>query len=76
MRALSPLASGQGALSPKAREPKPLASGELTGEMEELQRENEQLRARLARAEAIIEALREYPEGPGLIPEENESDEQ
>jgi transposase len=72
----SPLASGQGTPSPKARGPKPLASGELTGEMEDLQRENERLRARLARAEAIIEALKEYPEGLELTLEENESDEQ
>jgi transposase len=74
--ALSPLASGQGAPSPKRREPKPPVGSELTGEKADLQRENEQLRARLARAEAIIEALKEYPEGLGLPLEENESDEQ
>ena len=73
--ALRPRASGQGPPSPKRRGPKPLASGELTGEKADLQRENEQLRARLARAEAIIEALKEYPEGLELTLEENESDE-
>jgi transposase len=72
----SPSASGQGAPSPKRRGPKPLSSGEQAGEEADLRRENERLRARLAQAEAIIEALREFSEGLGLTFEENESDEQ
>ena len=64
------------ALSPKKRGPKSLAGNELTKEVAKLQRENERLQARLAQAEAIIEAQKKLSEVLGLAPRENESDEQ
>ena len=44
------------ALSPKRRGPKSAADSGSTKELAKLQRENEQLRGRLAQAEAIMEA--------------------
>ena len=61
-------------LSPKRRGPKPATNGELRRETAKLQRENEQLRARLAQAEAIIEAQKKLSEVLGLAPTENETD--
>jgi len=49
------------ALSPRGRGPKPVADKELTREMARLQRENKQLQARLAQAEAIIDAQKNSP---------------
>jgi hypothetical protein len=43
-------------------------------EMGELQRENERLQARLAQAEAIIEAQKKLSQVLGLAPKENKSD--
>jgi transposase-like protein len=61
-------------LSSKRRGPKPAANSELRRETAKLQRENEQLRARLAQAEAIIEAQKKLSEVLGLAPTENETD--
>lgn len=62
------------ALSPQRRGPKPPANSELTREMAKLRRENERLQARLAQAEAIIEAQKKLSEVLGLVPKENEND--
>jgi cell shape-determining protein MreC len=64
------------ALSPKKRGPKSPAGNELTKEVAKLERENERLQARLAQAEAIIEAQKKLSEVLGLAPKERESDEQ
>lgn len=63
------------ALSPKKRGPKTPVS-EVKREMADLQRENERLQARLAQAEAIIEAQKKLSEVLGLAPKENGSDAQ
>jgi transposase len=62
------------ALSSKKRGPKPPANSEMKREMGELQRENERLQARLAQAEAIIEAQKKLSQVLGLAPKENKSD--
>jgi regulator of replication initiation timing len=48
----------------------------LREEAAKLQRENERLQARLAQAEAIIEAQKKLSEVLGLAPRENGNDEQ
>jgi transposase-like protein len=63
------------ALSPKRRGPKSAADSGLTKELAKLQRENEQLRGRLAQAEAIIEAQKKLSELLGLNPRETGNDE-
>jgi transposase-like protein len=62
------------ALSPKKRGPKTPANSEMKREVAELQRENERLQARLAQAEAIIEAQKKLSQVLGLAPKENGSD--
>jgi transposase-like protein len=62
-------------LSPKKRGPKRSADKALMDEMAKLQRKNERLQARLAQAEAIIEAQKKLSQILGLDPLENESDE-
>ena len=64
------------ALRSKKRGRKPPADKELTEEAAKLQRENERLQARLAQAEAIIEAQKKLSEVLGLAPRENGNDEQ
>lgn len=64
------------ALRSKKRGRKPPADKELTEEAAKLQRENERLQARLAQAEAIIEAQKKLSEVLGLAPKENGNDEQ
>jgi transposase-like protein len=64
------------ALSPKRRGPKLPANSELTRELAKLRRENERLQARLAQAEAIIEAQKKLSEVLGLAPKENGNDAQ
>jgi transposase len=61
------------ALSSKKRGPKIPANSEMKREMVELQRENERLQARLAQAEAIIEAQKKLSQVLGLAPKENKS---
>lgn len=63
------------ALSPKKRGPKSAADRGLTKELAKLQRENEQLRGRLAQAEAIMEAQKKLSELLGLNPRETGNDE-
>jgi len=62
------------ALSPKKRGPRAPANSEMRREMADLQRENERLQARLAQAEAIIEAQKKLSEVLGLAPKENGND--
>lgn len=62
-------------LSPKKRGPKPAADKALMDRMARLERENKRLQARLAQAEAIIEAQKKLSQILGLDPLENESDE-
>ena len=62
-------------LSPKKRGPKPAADEALMDRMARLERENKRLQARLAQAEAIIEAQKKLSEILGLDPLEKESDE-
>lgn len=64
------------ALNPKRRGPKPPANSEMMKEMAKLRRENERLQARLAQAEAIIEAQKKLSEVLGLVPKENGNDAQ
>jgi transposase-like protein len=64
------------ALRSKKRGRKPPADKELREEAAKLQRENERLQARLAQAEAIIEAQKKLSEVLGLAPRENGNDEQ
>jgi len=64
------------ALRSKKRGRKPPTDKELTEEAAKLQRENERLQARLAQAEAIIEAQKKLSEVLGLAPRENGNDEQ
>ena len=64
------------ALRSKKRGRKPPADKELTEEAAKLQRENERLQARLAQAEAIIEAQKKLSEVLGLALRENGNDEQ
>ena len=64
------------ALRSKKRGRKPPADKELTEEAAKLQRENKRLQARLAQAEAIIEAQKKLSEVLGLAPKENGNDEQ
>jgi len=71
LEALSPLASGQGGLSPKKRGRK--RKDELEREVARLQRENDRLRANLEQAEMIIEVQKKLSRLLGLATEENGS---
>jgi len=62
------------ALRSKKRGRKSPTDKELTKEVAKLQRENERLQARLAQAEAIIEAQKKLSEVLGLAPKENGND--
>ena len=71
LEALSPLASGQGGLSPKKRGRK--RKDELEREVARLQREIDRLRANLEQAEMIIEVQKKLSRLLGLATEENGS---
>ncbi len=67
-------AQGRGdltALSPKKRGRKPPADKALVKEVAKLRRENKQLQARLAQAEAIIDVQKKLSQLLGLRPETN-----
>ena len=64
------------ALRSNKRGRKPPADKELREEVAKLQWESERLQARLAQAEAIIEAQKKLSEVLGLAPRENGNDEQ
>ncbi len=59
------------ALSPKRRGPKPAADKALVKEVAKLRRENKQLQARLAQAEAIIDVQKKLSQLLGLSPGTN-----
>jgi transposase-like protein len=64
-------------LSPKKRGRKPLAKNPLAQEVARLQRENEQLKKKLKKAEIIIDVQKKISQVLGIsqdLPEEEESD--
>lgn len=58
----------EGALSPKKRGRKPIKPNPLDKQVEDLERENEQLQKKLSQAEAIIEVQKKISEILGIGP--------